>query len=155
MDHEWRSLNPAVRTVWSVQAALYGLVVVGASTALVLVTPLGSIWLSAVLPVLGFFVWLATAGVGKRYQRWAFRFAPEALELRYGVWFRTVSAVPYHRIQQIDVEQGPIERKLGIVKLALKTASTASDGRVPGINADEADGIRERLVSFADRDDGV
>ena len=155
MDHDWRKLHPAIRKVWSVQAAIYGLVIVGSAMLLVLLTPMPPIWLVAVLPLLGFFIWLATAGVGKRYDRWAFRFAPDALELRSGVWFRTVSAVPYHRIQQIDVEQGPIERRLGIVKLALKTASTASNGRVPGIRADEAERIRERLVSFAARDDGV
>lgn len=155
MDDDWRALHPAVRTVWSAQVAVAGLVLSGTVGAVVLLATSDPVWLAMVLPLLGVVAWSATAGVALRYRRWGFRFAPEALELRWGVWFRSVSAIPYHRIQQIDVEQGPLERRLGIVKLALRTASTASDGTVPGIRAEEVDGIRERLVAFAARDDGV
>ena len=155
VDEDWRALHPAVRTVWSVQVVLVGLIVVGTAGLVIVAAGAEPVWLATLLPLVAGVAWGATAGVALRYRRWGFRFAAEALELRWGVWFRTVSAVPYHRIQQIDVEQGPIERRLGIVKLALKTASTASDGQVPGIRAEEAEGIRERLVAFAARDDGV
>lgn len=155
MDHEWRALHPAIRTVWSVKAALIGTLFVVVPACVVWFFDLDRRLLTVVVPIAGVTILAATVGARWRYERWSFRFAPLALELRHGVWFRTVSAVPYHRIQQIDVEQGPIERRLGIVSLALTTASTASDGWVPGIPAEEADGIRRRLVEFADRDDGV
>jgi membrane protein YdbS with pleckstrin-like domain len=155
VDHDWRPLHPAVRTVWSVKTALVGTVALAIATALVLFLGLPLWLLGFAVPIVVVVAILATVGTRWRYERWVFRFAPGALELRYGVWFRTVSAVPYHRIQQIDIEQGPIERRLGIVTLSLTTASSASDGWIPGIHADEADGIRERLVEAADRDDGV
>ncbi|MEM4141259.1 MAG: PH domain-containing protein [Nitrososphaeria archaeon] len=50
---------------------------------------------------------------------------------RRGVWFKNTGIVPYNRITNIDVTQGPISRKYGIASLSIQTAgySTTSYGK--------------------------
>lgn len=93
--------------------------------------------------------------VRRRYRAWRYRFGPDALELERGIWWRTASAVPYQRIQQVEVEHGPIQRRLGLVQLSLRTASTSSLGSLPGIAEAEAGTIRSWLLRRAGADDGA
>lgn len=63
-----------------------------------------------------------------------------------GKMFHTITAIPYGRIQFVDVESGPISRALGLKELKVHTASTSSNTEVPGLLIDEADALRDRLA---------
>ena len=65
--------------------------------------------------------------------------AADALELRHGVVRRIHSAIPYFRVQHIDVAQGPFERAVGLSRLVLHTASAGTDATIPGIAAGDAE----------------
>ncbi len=93
--------------------------------------------------------------VPRRFASWRYRFGAEALELERGIWWRTSSAVPYQRIQQVEIEHGPIERRLDIVGLALRTAAASSLGSLPGIAEAEAAALRVWLLHRAGADDGA
>lgn len=84
---------------------------------------------------------------GLRYRRWRWRMTERALELEHGVVFRQVRALPYFRIQHIDVEHGPLDRWLGLARLEVHTASVTAT--LPGLPAGDAPGIRAALLSFA------
>lgn len=56
------------------------------------------------------------------------------------------TVVPYGRIQFVDVSTGPFTRPLGLKGLALHTASATTDATIPGLPAEEADALRERLA---------
>ncbi len=109
-----------------------GILLLGAVAAVALVVVVWSWW----YPVL-------------RYRHWRYRVGDEAIELRQGVWFRTRSSVPFHRLQQIDVEQGPLQRRHGVVTLHLRTAAAATVGQVPHLAATDADVLRDRLLAAA------
>ncbi len=51
-----------------------------------------------------------------------------------GVWWRTKSFVPYNRITNVNIEQGPISRRFGLGKLSIQTAGfsavSSSGGKV-------------------------
>ena len=89
------------------------------------------------------------------WSRWQWSVFDDALELRHGVVSRSASLVPFHRIQQIDLHRDPIERMLGLSTLVLRTAAATSDAKIPGIDADHADGLRHRLLARAGLDDAV
>ena len=56
---------------------------------------------------------------------------------------------PYGRIQFVDVTSGPIARAVGLKDLEVNTASTTSVSSLPGIEADVADALRDRLAAKA------
>jgi membrane protein YdbS with pleckstrin-like domain len=144
-------LHPVAATLWRIGSVATALIVGGGATAIafavagVEVVPL---CLAAVTVVWTVFGWWFPQ---QRYRHWSYRIGDTALELRRGVWFRTSAAVPFHRIQQIDVEQGPIQRRSGVVTLRLRTAASMflSEGTVPQLASDEADGVRARLLEAA------
>lgn len=81
------------------------------------------------------------------YQTYAYRLRPEWIEVRKGICFRRVIAVPRARIQHIDVARGPIARSYGIAKVVLHTAgSMYSDVTIEGLAAETAFRIRDKLI---------
>lgn len=86
---------------------------------------------------------------GARYERWRWRLTDLAVELEHGVVVRQAEALPYFRIQQIDVNQGPIDRLLGLASLQVTSASASGSVTLPGIAAGEAPGIRRALLARA------
>jgi membrane protein YdbS with pleckstrin-like domain len=154
LDGTEHGLDPRIGTVWSVGAgavpliaALIGAIVLSraeASDAIPLVVAAG---IACAL--------VAAVGARMSWSRWRWSAWPNALELRHGVLVAHESLVPYHRIQQIDVERGPLDRLLGLSSLVLRTASATTDGKIPGIPAATADALRVRLLTRAGADDAV
>lgn len=153
-----QTLDPRVRTLWHVLWAM------GAAVALLLAGLAGALWSAARLPApvalvlaIGAAVVVVLAAVGPRlhYARWRWELTDEGLELSHGVVLHVESAVPTFRVQQIDVRQGPLERAFGLVSLQITTASSASDGTLPGIEVDRAEEIRRLLLGRVAADDGV
>lgn len=68
----------------------------------------------------------------------------EELAVRRGIMFRSLTLVPYGRLQYIEVNAGPIARRYGIATVTLHTAAVAS-GEIPGLPEDEAKRLRDRL----------
>ncbi len=147
-------LDPKVRQVWAIESGgpCLALTVVGAAVA----AAAGLGGLALAVGVLGVAVTLGCiAWSGAAWRRWRWSAGPAALELRHGVVIARRSAVPYHRIQQIDVVRGPIERLLGLATLTVRTAAATSDASLPGLAASNADDVRRFLLERAGRDDAV
>lgn len=79
-----------------------------------------------------------------------------ALELnhlmaRRGIVFRSMSSMPYGRIQYVDVDSGPLERMCGVARLTVRTAGTTTGTMVLfGIPLNVAEELRADLVRRAD-----
>ncbi|MBF4582511.1 PH domain-containing protein [Curtobacterium sp. VKM Ac-2865] len=70
--------------------------------------------------------------------------------LRKGLMWQRFTAVPYGRLQLVDVNRGPLDRALGMSELKFVTAAASTNVRIPGIPADRADELRDRLVELAE-----
>jgi membrane protein YdbS with pleckstrin-like domain len=144
-------LDPKARSLWAVLAGGAGFV-----ASLAVAGPLAI----AGNGVLGVPVSVAAVIIGvlwarAAWDRFTWKDLPEALELRHGVWFHRASYVPYHRIQQIDVERGPLDRSMGLAKLVVRSASATTDARLPGLAETEARRLRQHLLERAGADDAV
>jgi membrane protein YdbS with pleckstrin-like domain len=71
----------------------------------------------------------------------------EELVVRKGRMFRTLVSVPYGRLQFVDVQSGPLERRFDMATVELHTASPESGGQIPGLPTAEAEALRERLAA--------
>jgi len=142
--------DPRARTLWSLTGAAVGFVVG------VLVTVLAAtleLW-----PLVLVFIPTIAAGVlfGRaawRRRTWAL--LPRALELHRGVVVQRATSIPYERIQQIDVERGPLERMFGISQLVVRTAAATTDANLYGLAPADADRLRQHLLDLAGIDDVV
>jgi len=66
--------------------------------------------------------------IPKYYETLLYRLTENEMVWRRGVWFRKTGIVPYNRITNIDIEQGPVSRKLGIGSLKIQTAGYSGAG---------------------------
>jgi uncharacterized protein len=157
---EARPLDRRVVVVWTVRgAAAFGVLAV-AVLAADLAARLGGVDLpgppglaAGLLAVVGGLAawWLPRAS----YRHWRYQVAGDALELRHGVVRRVHSAIPYFRVQHIDVAQGPVERAVGLARLVVHTASAGTDATIPGIAADDAEDLRRLILARAGSGDAV
>jgi membrane protein YdbS with pleckstrin-like domain len=86
---------------------------------------------------------------------WTFWVRSDDLLVASGVLVREVVAIPLHRVQHVDVTQGPIERAFGLASLAIYTGTGLGvDGLIPGLDLARANRLRDMLVQ-AVADDGV
>jgi membrane protein YdbS with pleckstrin-like domain len=89
------------------------------------------------------------------YRNWRYRIDDQVLEMRNGIFVKIAQYLPLSRLQHVDLQSGPIERKLGLASVICYTAGTHSAVLVlPGIARETADAIRDYLLTVGG-DDGV
>jgi len=76
---------------------------------------------------------------------WAER--DDDLLVKRGRLWRSVTVVPYGRMQYVEVTAGPLARAFGIATIQLHTASPGTDASLSGVPADDAARLRDRLTS--------
>ncbi len=65
-----------------------------------------------------------------------------------GWLIRTVKICPFNRIQNCNIQSGPLERKWNLASLTLFTAgSNGADMRIPGILQEDAERLRQYILS--------
>lgn len=74
---------------------------------------------------------------------------------RRGVWFRNTGIVPYNRITNVDISQGPVSRMLGISSLHIQTAGYSGQNKGFGNTAEiklegieQSEELREMIIGF-------
>jgi hypothetical protein len=143
-DVTWNRVSPRLVTAMLVPAAIsLGIPAVVGVVLAMTVSPW--FWLLAGFPVL-FLVWSILL-VPRQVRAIGYAERDDDLLIRKGVMFKSMVVVPYGRMQYVDVEAGPLDRKLGLAKVQLHTASVGTDAVIPGLPPDEAARLRDRLAS--------
>ena len=95
--------------------------------------------------------WMA----GRSVRRWGYAELEHELFITRGALFRRLVAVPYSRMQYVDVHAGPADQLNGIATLRLHTASPGTSAVIPGLPALEAARLRDRLTARNDGSAGL
>src|SRR5690606_36924896 len=116
----------------------------------------------ALVPAAGTMPWWVIAGAAaitvislvsallafRRVQAIGYILREDDLLFRRGIMFERIVAVPYGRLQLVDVNRGPLLRMLGLATLKFVTASAATGVQLPGLRLEEAEELRDRLVEL-------
>ena len=68
-----------------------------------------------------------------------------------GVWFRKTGIVPYNRITNIDISQGPVMRLFSISNLQIQTAGSSGNkamSEISIIGMEDAEPLRAFIMDF-------
>jgi membrane protein YdbS with pleckstrin-like domain len=76
---------------------------------------------------------------------WAER--EDDLIVKRGRIFRSVTVVPYGRMQFVEVSAGPLARAFGLASIELHTASPATNATLSGVKAADAETLRDRMTA--------
>lgn len=67
-----------------------------------------------------------------------------------GFIFKRIIAIPYGRLQLVDIERGPLLRAFGLSQLKFVTAAVGLSIKLPGIREAEAERLRDTLIEMAE-----
>jgi membrane protein YdbS with pleckstrin-like domain len=89
--------------------------------------------------------------IPKYYESIVYKLTNDKIIWRRGVWFKKTGVVPYNRITNIDITQGPISRKFKIASLKIQTAGYSgqqanAEIKIEGMKQFEE--LREMLMRF-------
>jgi membrane protein YdbS with pleckstrin-like domain len=143
----WQGVSP--RYIWVelaavALAALIGLAV--GAVGLLLNQWVGVGLLAAVVVVAG----IRLALTPRRVRAIGYVLREDDLVFRRGILFSRLVAVPYGRMQLVDITRGPIARALGLAELRLVTAAASTDVTLPGLPEQQAATLRDELVDRAE-----
>jgi uncharacterized protein len=153
-DGVTRSLDPRVILLDRLAGYIFTAVAsaVLAIAALIAWIAADSRWLpivaTAAWPILSAaLLWLSYAWPAIDYRHHTYCVDERGIEIRHGVFWRSVENVPRSRVQHIDVSQGPLERRFGLGTLSIYTAGTDyALVALGGLTHDRALRIRDHLL---------
>jgi uncharacterized protein len=148
--YDWQRPAPGFLKLRRLGDAIFWLILFSIPAVLVLIFT--DLWW---LPVLLWVAALVTIGLRFHFLRkscasWGYVEREDDLYITHGVLFRTLIAVPYGRMQLVEVESGPLERAFGMATVTLKTASAETNASIPGLAPDEATRLRDRLTELGE-----
>lgn len=145
---EWKRVSPKYVVVEVVSTLLFGLVACGLAVFLWLVAdaqwaiyPGGAVALVVIVLVIL---------EPRRVRSIGYQLRDDDLLFRRGIMFQRFVAVPYGRMQLVDITRGPVARWLGLADLKFVTAAAATGVAIPGLPVEDADLLRDRLVELAE-----
>ena len=153
-DAGWQPLPARARTLFVASSALgfaLPFAVATAVSGVVAALPLPGWLLPACL--------LAAAALGgwrglRRFRHTRWRLDGDGFGLRRGRLWQSDTRVPGSRVQHLDIRRGPLERRFGLATLVIHTAGTRHSAvSVPGLDAADAERLRDHLARQTDDDD--
>ncbi len=141
-------MSPRLATARRITAvgvvALAGLVVTG--VLLVVATAWAALSTVVSLAVATWLWWL----IGRQVAAIGYAERADDLLVTRGILFRELVVVPYGRMQLVDVQAGPLDRRFGIARLQLHTAAATTDASIPGLPVAEAGRLRDQLAALGE-----
>jgi membrane protein YdbS with pleckstrin-like domain len=147
-ETEWRRVSPRYIVVDVVGYAVFGLIVVGGASVAPLVSGLSWLWIVVAGIALGFVITVALTP--RRVRSIGYQLRDDDVLFRRGILYQRFVAVPYGRMQLVDINRGPLARALGLSELKFVTAAAATSVVIPGLAEADAEELRDSLVALAE-----
>ncbi|MDH5834251.1 PH domain-containing protein [Luteimonas kalidii] len=151
----WRPLPLRARRLF-VLGNLFGLGLL----AVALLIPIGLLLRDTPLALplaLAVLVALPAWGVWLAYRQYActrWRLDGHGYTLRRGRLWQRETFVPRSRVQHLDLQRGPLERRFGLATLVVHTAGTRHNAvSTAGLGEDDAEWLRDQLAQWIEADD--
>jgi membrane protein YdbS with pleckstrin-like domain len=143
-DVQWTPASPRLIPARLIVIAIVFLPSVVVTAVLAVLVWSGFWWFTLALVLIA--AWCGWIGVRLvRAHAWSER--EDDLLIKRGRMWRSVTVVPYGRMQYVEVSSGPIARAMGIATVQLHTASPGTDAALNGVPTDDAARLRDRLTS--------
>ncbi len=145
---QWRRVSPKYVVVVLVSSLVGG--VIAAAIAVFAWLVLGWWWAWIALVVIVAIAIVQIVIAPRRARAIGYELRDDDLLIRRGIMFQRFVAVPYGRMQLLDIERGPVDRILGLAELRFVTAAASSRVSIPGLVDADAAWLRDRLVELAE-----
>jgi len=147
-DGTWHQLARAYVTVQLISSGIFFIIVLGAALAVAIF--LGQQWVWIPAGVVLAFTAIAMAITPRQARATGYQLRHDDLVFRRGILWQRMVAVPYGRMQLVDITHGPLDRAFSIAQLKLVTAAASTGVVIPGLTQDAAQALRDTLIEVAE-----
>jgi membrane protein YdbS with pleckstrin-like domain len=142
-------LDPRAKLLWRITGVLQAVpVLVGGAFGSYVLYASAALYL-AVLPTLGALalaVLLVCVLPDLLWRRWRYEIRPLEIDLQRGFVRVTRTLVPMARVQHVDTQRGPLQRRLGLSTVVFYTA--AGPNEIPQLAQQRAAEVRDRIAEL-------
>jgi uncharacterized protein len=144
----WHQISPKYVRVQFISTGLFLLLVVAVMLVLTLLMHQTWAWIpGGILTVI--LVW-SLAILPRQARSIGYQLRDDDLVFRKGILWQRFVAVPYGRMQLVDITHGPLDRGVGIAQLKFVTAAAVTGVVIPGLEQQTAETLRDHLVAVAE-----
>ena len=148
LDGTWHQLARAYVWTQLISAGIGVVLVLAVALVLQFVLHQSWIWIPAGVVLI---LLVGSMVVTPRQARaYGYQLREDDLVFRKGILWQRVVAVPYGRMQLVDITHGPLDRGFGIAQLKLVTAAASTGVTIPGLRQQAAERLRDTLVEVAE-----
>lgn len=147
-DGTWHQIAP--QYVWGQAIGNGFLLLLALAAGLVVSLVFHQYWVWIPVGVVALLLIWALAILPRQARAYGYQLRSDDLVFRRGILWQRMVAVPYGRMQLVDITHGPLDRMLGIAQLKLVTAAATTGVTIPGLKQAAAETLRDTLVDVAE-----
>lgn len=147
-----QQLDPKIKRVWQYGSLIgWGITLLIAGPFELLILRKGADW-NIYFPIFTPIVCISFALLGwwiadKQYRAWTYALTSHELVLSHGVVWRSRRCVARGKVQHIDINSGPLDRRFGLVNVSIYVAGAlGSVGSIPGLTPGRAEELRTAIL---------
>ncbi|WP_372966737.1 PH domain-containing protein [Microbacterium sp.] len=148
LDGSWHQISPRYVVSQVVQNAIFIAVVLGIAAVLALWLQQTWVWIPAGVIIL--ITLLTLVILPRQAKAIGYMLRADDIVFRKGILWQRMIAVPYGRMQLVDITQGPLDRAFGVSQLKMVTAAATTGVQIPGLAQAAAEALRDTLIEVAE-----
>ncbi|MFD5224430.1 PH domain-containing protein [Microbacterium sp. NPDC058342] len=148
LDGTWHQISPRYVVSQFVQNAILIAFVVAAALIVGLVLDQSWVWIPA--GAITLITLLTLVILPRQAKALGYMLRADDVVFRKGILWQRIVAVPYGRMQLVDITQGPLDRTFGISQLKMVTAAATTGVQIPGLTQAAAEALRDTLIEVAE-----
>ena len=147
-DGVWHQISRRYVTVQLISTGAFLALVI--AVALVVWLVAGQMWILIAAGLVVVVTLWTLAILPRQARAYGYQLRADDLVFRRGILWQRMVAVPYGRMQLVDITHGPLDRGFGIAQLKLVTAAAATGVTIPGLSQQGAEQLRDTLIDVAE-----
>lgn len=148
LDGTWHQISPRYVVSQFVQNAIFLAVVVAAAVVLNIAWEQDWVWIPAGVIIV--ITLLTLIILPRQAKAIGYMLRADDIVFRKGILWQRMIAVPYGRMQLVDITQGPLDRAFGVSQLKMVTAAATTGVQIPGLTQQAAEALRDTLIEVAE-----
>ncbi|WP_137845765.1 PH domain-containing protein [Microbacterium sp. 2FI] len=144
----WHQISPKYVWVQLISSGSFLAIVIAAT--LVLTLGLNQMWAWIPGGIMTVLLGWTLAIMPRQARAIGYQLRADDLVFRRGILWQRFVAVPYGRMQLVDITHGPLDRGFGIAQLKFVTAAAATGVVIPGLEQATAETLRDHLIAVAE-----
>lgn len=148
LDGSWHQISPRYVVSQIVQNLIFLAFVLAAAVVLALVLDQSWVWIPAAVVVAIEIITLVI--LPRQAKAIGYMLRDDDIVFRKGILWQRMIAVPYGRMQLVDITQGPLDRAFGVSQLKMVTAAATTGVQIPGLTQAASEALRDTLIEVAE-----